>query len=96
MRIRFFKIARMELDSAVDYYNNERPGLGYEFLYETFAAIDRVRQFPEASQIFSEGTRRCLVRRFPYGVVYSIIQDTIMIVAVAHLHRAPDYWIDRL
>jgi hypothetical protein len=96
MKIRFLKITQIELDNTVDYYNGERAGLGYEFLWEVFAAIDRIKAFPEAWQSFLAGTRRCLVRRFPYGVVYKEIDDLVLIVAIANLHRKPDYWINRL
>ena len=40
--------------------------------------------------------RRCLIARFPYGLIYGIDGDTIVVVAVAHLHRRPRYWIDRI
>ena len=71
MKIRFLKIAQVELDSAVDYYNSERRGLGYEFLWEVCAAIDRIKEFPEAWQPYYKESRRCLIRRFPYGVIYN-------------------------
>jgi len=96
MKIRFLKIAQFELDDTVEYYNVESPGLGYRFLREVFAAIDRIKEFPEAWQPFHMGTRRCLVRRFPYGVIYKHIDELILIVAIANLHRKPDYWINRL
>jgi len=96
MRTRFLQIAKRELDDAVDYYNRERPGLGYEFLWEVFFAIDRIKQFPQGWQTFYEDARRCPVRRFPYGIIYVQEKDLILILAIAHLHRDPDYWIDRL
>jgi hypothetical protein len=58
MRVRFFQVARHELDDAVEYYNRERPGLGYEFLWEVFFGIERIKQFPEAWQVFHEDARR--------------------------------------
>lgn len=70
MKVRFFKIAQLELDAGVAYCNAERPGLGYEFLWEVFFTNDRIKQFPYAWQPFEQGTRRCLMRRFPYGIVY--------------------------
>jgi len=95
MNIRFLKIAQIELDSAIEYYNIERSGLGYEFLWEVFSAIDKIKEFPEAWQIFDPTTRRILIRRFPYGLIYSIQDDLILIMAVANLHRGPDYWAKR-
>ncbi len=96
MKVRFLQVAKIELDGGVDYYNRESPGLGYEFLWEVFSAIDRIKQFPQAWQIFHENARRCLVRRFPYGVIYIQEDDLVLILAIAHLHREPGYWIDRL
>ena len=96
MRVRFLQAAKFELHDAVEYYNRESPGLGYELLWEVFFAIDRIKQFPQAWQRFHEDARRCLIRRFPYGIIYVQEQDRILILAVAHLHREPDYWIDRL
>jgi len=61
-----------------------------------FSSIDRINEFPEAWQFFESNTRRCLLRRFPYGIVYSIENDSILIVAVANLHRGPEYWSARL
>ncbi|MBN1362236.1 MAG: type II toxin-antitoxin system RelE/ParE family toxin [Sedimentisphaerales bacterium] len=94
--MRFLQVAKRELDDAVEYYHRERPGLGHELLWEVFFAIDRIKQFPQAWQIFYEDARRRLIRRFPYGIVYICASDLILILAVAHLHREPDYWIDRL
>lgn len=96
MRVRFLQVAKAELDDAVDYYNRERAGLGYEFLWEVFFAIDRIKQFPQAWQVFHDNARRYPVRRFPYGIIYLRENDLILVLAIAHLHREPDYWIDRL
>ncbi len=96
MKSRFLQVAKTELDEAVNYYNRERPGLGYELLWEVFFAIDRIKQLPQAWPVFHEDARRCLVRRFPYGIIYLQEGDLILILAIAHLHREPDYWIDRL
>jgi len=43
----------------------------------------------------SKNTRRCLVNRFPFGVIYQIKSDSVRIIAVADLRRCPDYWLDR-
>ncbi len=96
MKVRFLKIAQSELDSSVEYYNSESTGLGYEFLREVFAAVDRIIEYPEAWKPFYKGTRRCLIRRFPYGIIYKQLDDLILIFAIANLHREPDYWIERM
>ncbi len=95
MEIRFLEIAERELDEAVTYYNVESPGLGDEFLLQFLNALERIRQYSEAWQRFSQNTRRCRVHRFPWGVIYQILESEILVVAVAHLHREPGYWQNR-
>lgn len=96
MRIRFLEIAQSELDDAIEYYNYEVPGLGDVFLTEVLKALDRIGSFPEAWPPCSERTRRCQTRRFPYGIIYQIRNTEILVIAVANLHRKPDYWKDRV
>jgi hypothetical protein len=96
MIVDFFTIARSELDEAVEYYNSERVGLGDDFLIEILEAIGRIRTYPQGWPPFHRGTRRCRLQRFPYGLIYMIEEGAIIIVAVANLHRLPDYWIDRI
>jgi hypothetical protein len=96
MRIRFLEIAQIELDEAIAYYNYEVPGLGEVFLTDVLNSPDRIGKFPEAWQTCSKRTRRCQTRRFPYGIMYQIRKDEILVVAIANLHRKPDYWKDRI
>jgi plasmid stabilization system protein ParE len=84
------------LDDAIVYYNYESPGLGDEFLTEILSVLNRIAQFPEACHSSSKRTRRCQTRRFPYGVIYQYRGDKILVVAVANLHRKPEYWEDRI
>jgi len=96
MKFSFLEIAQIELDEAIEYYNYELPGLGDAFLTEVLSALDRIGEFPEAWSPCSKRTRRCQTRRFPYGVIYQIRGQEILIVAIANLHRKPDYWRDRV
>ena len=96
MKIRFLDIAQSELDDAIVYYNYESPGLGDEFLTEILSALNRIALFPKAWHSSSKRTRRCQTRRFPYGVIYQYRGDEILVVAVANLHRKPEYWGDRI
>jgi hypothetical protein len=67
-----------------------------EFAQEVHATIARVIRFPDAWSTMSKRTRRCLVNRFPFGVIYQVKSDALRIVAVANLRRRPNYWKDRL
>ena len=63
--------------------------------YEVYTTIDRIIQYPEAWSPMSKNTRRCLVNRFPFGVIYQVKSGFVRIIAVADLRRRPDYWLDR-
>lgn len=96
MNIRFLTPASVELTDAVDYYEDQRPGLGYEFLSEVEAAIDKIIQFPDAWTPLTKRIRRILLKRFPFGLLYNIQDDTVIIVAVMDLRRNPAHWKDLL
>ena len=96
MNVRVLEVAQQELDEAISYYNGQVAGLGDAFLLEVVAAIERIRRFPEGWHPLSEHVRRCRLRRFPYGLIYQPDKNEIIIVAVAHSHRRPSYWRDRL
>jgi hypothetical protein len=78
MTVQFLDPATLELYEAVDFYNSECGGLGYEFAAEVKSAIGRIIQYPEAWTPLSKRTRRCRTNRFPYGVVYQQRDDTIL------------------
>jgi toxin ParE2 len=93
--IRFLEAARDDLRDAIHYYEAQRPGLGAEFRDEIRSSLERIERFPEAWHPLSQHTRRCRTHRFPYGIIYQVREDEILVVAVAHLHRRPDYWKDQ-
>ena len=96
MRFLFHPRANEEFDDAVQYYEDCQPGLGLEFAEEVFAAIGRISEYPDAWSVMSKSTRRGLVNRFPYGVIFQVKSGMLRIIAVANLHRRPDYWRDRV
>jgi plasmid stabilization system protein ParE len=94
--VRFLELAELELDQAIRWYGDQAPGLGDAFLIEVLAAADRIARFPEAWHPLGSGVRRCRLSRFPYGLIYIIDESDVLVLAVAHLHRRPDYWRDRV
>ena len=72
----------------------EVPGLGETFKDEVASATMRISHFPQAWSIERGDVRKCIMHKFPYKVLYSIEEDHILIIAIAHQHRKPDYWID--
>lgn len=96
MTYSFLEPAQAELEEAIDYYNERRAGLGDELAIEVEKTIRRILQNPLISPKLSANIRRCRVERFPYGVLYQIRSEGILVVAVMHLRRDPDYWKGRL
>jgi hypothetical protein len=96
MNVRILSCAEQELADAVDYYNEQYPGLGFEFAAEVKITLSRIVSFPNAWPLFSQRTRRCMTNRFPYGVLYQIRTDHILITAIMHLKRDPKKWQERL
>lgn len=92
MNISFSDIAKIELDDTFEYYENEQINLGYRFINEIENAIERIKFYPKGWHPMSKNTRRCLVKNFPYGIIYQIREDSILIIAIANLHRKPNYW----
>ena len=95
MRFCFHREAEHEFDHAVEYYEGCQSGLGLDFAGEVYAAIERVAEYAEAWSPMSKNTRRCLVNRFPYGVIYQAKSGMIRIIAIANLHKEPGYWRER-
>ena len=95
MNSAFHPAAKEEFLAAIALYYVSVPGLGAEFAAEIEAAVYRVEAFPKMWPEVSFEIHRCLVRRFPYALLYAIEKDQIMIYAVMHTKRDPDYWKNR-
>lgn len=96
MKYRFHPLASQEADDAFAHYQALDRRLAAEFVEEFESAIARILAFPKAWQQLSGTVRRCRLNRFPYGIVYKLLDSEVLIVAVMHLHRDPDYWASRL
>jgi toxin ParE1/3/4 len=92
----FHPEAAAEFEEAVQFYKGRGRTLGDRFAAEVRTAIRRIIETPERWRVVDEDVRRCLVRVFPYSVLYTIERDYVLIVAVAHGRREPGYWKHRL
>lgn len=94
--LEFHPEALAELERAKVWYDVQRPGLGASFFQEITTAISRIREVPNTWPEYTRGTRRFLVHRFPFAVIYSQRSNSLLVVAVMHLKRRPGYWQSRL
>ena len=92
----FHPDAALEFEEAVGYYRARGRVLGDRFAAEVRFSIRRILETPERWRVLEQEVRRCLVRVFPYSVLYTIERDFILIVAVMHGKRQPGYWRYRL
>ena len=95
MKLRYSRAATAELRLASSHYEEQRPGLGDEFIDAVDATARQIVEWPSAGQPFGDFARGRIVRRFPYWLVYEQRGSVIVVTAVAHQHRGGDYWRSR-
>ena len=95
IEVKFLELAQQELDDAFEYYEYQQLDLGYRFVQEVHNSIELIKAYPLGWSSISKNTRRCLVKNFPYGVIYQKRENIILVVAIANLYRKPNYWIER-
>lgn len=96
MKIVFLPEADEEFREAARYYESEAAGVGIAFIVVVHKAVDKVVEFPLAAQVMRAGIRRKVLQHFSYNLFYAVEADTIVIVAVAHQRKRPNYWRGRL
>ncbi|MDG2989762.1 type II toxin-antitoxin system RelE/ParE family toxin [Candidatus Synechococcus calcipolaris G9] len=85
-----------ELDAGVAYYEDQKAGLGLDFLVEVEQALGRIQQNPNLGAVYKvTGLSRYVIQRFPFLVFYAELEDCIWVIAIAHGRRRPDYWRER-
>jgi plasmid stabilization system protein ParE len=90
----FERSAARELEEAADFYDIEQPGLGTEFVDAVYKALGDLLEFPKSCPVLLGETRRLVLERFPYSVLYWVDGDTLAVSAIAHHRRRPGYWED--
>jgi plasmid stabilization system protein ParE len=88
----FRPAAAADVEDAYNWYEQQRDGLGSEFLAELRRSVVALQRRPELAAILHRDTRRLLLSRFPYALYYRIFDDRIIVVACLHGRRAPRVW----
>lgn len=96
MELKLHPLAQKEIRDAIAYYEKQELGLGRRFRHCVYSKIDTLQSFPQrAARVFGP-FRRLMITRFPYGIVYKIDGNLLIIIAIAHQNRKPNYWHDRI
>ena len=88
--------AEHDLKEAYSWYQEKRKGLGEEFLLNIEAGINFISRNPYIHAAEYKEARKHLIKRFPYKIIYFILNESIIILAVVHGKRKPDLTIKRV
>ena len=92
MRYEFHPAALEEYREAALWYAEREPQVARKFVASVEEAIARIVEAPQRWRVVDEDVRRCLTRVFPFGILFTIEDDFLLIVAIMHFSRAPGYW----
>jgi len=95
LNVRIREEAEIELSDAAIWYEEQRPGLGHEFLDQVLSLIHSLPDHPLQYPVLHKDVRRALLGRFPFGVFYAVKSDYIIVYAVMHASRHPRRWQSR-
>jgi len=87
--------AEQDLADAAAWYEEQRQGLGHEFLDEVLTMLSRIAETPMMYPNVHRNARRAVIHRFPFGVYFRVEHATIVVVAVMHGSRNPRRWKNR-
>jgi len=95
LRVVFRRAAQAEFLEAAAWYEQQRTGLGEDFLREVETAIDRAAESPLMYPLVADDVRRAVTRRFPYSIFFRNRGDVLVVLAVFHGRRDPRIWQNR-
>jgi plasmid stabilization system protein ParE len=94
--VRFLRPAEQEMLDAARFYELQSHGLGTDFIDKIDSAARDIGMHPDRWPVVRCSLRRRLIHRFPYALLYRVDAEEVVVLATMHVHRRPDYWIDRL
>ena len=94
-QLRVRHAAETDLRDAYGYYEECRPGLGQDFILCIEASLEKITKHPHQFPVTHKTIHRALVKRFPFGIFFTIKENTIVVLAVMHGSRSPSRWKHR-
>lgn len=95
-RTRFLEPAEVEVAEAVAFFDQQALGLGDRFEREVKTVVALIEQHPEIGSPLTKRMRKFRIRKFRYNIIYVTDGDEIVVVAVAHQKKRPNYWRARV
>jgi plasmid stabilization system protein ParE len=95
-RIQFHPLALSEAEAAIDWYAQRSKRAASVFVDELEYQIEKIAENPRRYAVYELGTRRLLMRRFPFRIVFRETDAGVEVIAVAHGRRRPGYWRERV
>jgi len=92
MRVRLLPEAKKELFEAAQWYSQHAVGLDYEFIRCIDEAIARIVRAPHMFPVVHRDRRRIIAKRFPYSIIFDVIEEEILVYAIFHFSRSPKRW----
>lgn len=95
MKIVVLEVARQEYHEAMEHYQKKSPELSVKFKEFLKRQVEKIRLHPDSWMLVRPRIRKCLGQSFPYDVIYEQTETSIVILAIAHKRRKPNYWTNR-
>lgn len=97
VKLRILVQAETEAAEAARWHEEKQPGLGFQFIDSLTRALESIERFPRRNPRLekigaSREVRRILLQKFSYKVIFEILEEEILVLAVAHQKRRPYYW----
>ena len=93
--VKLHPLAEEEMIQAAGFYESQQSGLGKRFLIAVQDGMNRMAINPRLYPVIYLDVRRCLVKTFPFSIIFREKRDKLVVMAVMHMLRDPDYWKTR-
>lgn len=93
--IRFLALAQNELDDVFETFEYQQEGLGYLFVESFKKTVAYIKAYPDVWSMRENQIQRCLIKGFPYGVLYHKDEETIFVLAIVNLRKKPIHWVSK-